>query len=67
MSNAEKYLMEHIPTMVGENHVSSMKLSTMISLLNGFHESELKKKAKPIINDKESFPGDSYFDDYYGR
>lgn len=33
---AEKYIQEHIHTMVGEHHVSSMELTTLISLLNGY-------------------------------
>ncbi len=35
-TEAEKYIQEHIPTMVGEHHVSSMELTTLISLLNGY-------------------------------
>lgn len=47
---AKDYIQEHIPTMVGEHHVSSMKLTTLISLLNGYASqskseiSDLKKQ-----------------------
>lgn len=49
MTNAEKYLRQQIPTMVGENHVASMKLTTMIALLHGYHESEVKNIASNTV------------------
>lgn len=50
---AEKYIREKIPTMVGENHVSSMKLTTIVSLLNGYHKSELKLLNLDIVSNNE--------------
>ena len=40
---ARDYIIEHIPTMVRDEHVSGMKLTTLVALLNGYHESEVKK------------------------
>ena len=36
MTVTEEYIREQIPTMVGKNHVSGMKLQTLIGLLNGY-------------------------------
>jgi len=50
---AEDYIKEHIPTMVREHHVAGMKLTTLISLLKGYHEHELHNHNKSKIETKE--------------
>lgn len=48
---AGDYIREHIPTMVGEHHVSGMKLTTLISLLNGYSEhTEVNRQREQLIN-----------------
>jgi predicted glycosyltransferase len=44
---AEEYIRKEIPTMVGEKeYVSSMKLTTLVALLNGFSSQRKKEKER---------------------
>ena len=55
-SKAEVYIREQIPTMVGENHVSSMQLTTLIALLNGYAEkSKRDLKEKDLTEEVKAF------------
>ena len=45
---AEDYIRKEIPTMVGDNHVASMKLTTLIALLNGYAQLEAETKGNKI-------------------
>jgi len=47
---ARDYIIEHIPTMVRDEHVAGMKLTTLVALLNGYHESEVKKLNIPDVS-----------------
>ena len=41
---AKEYIKEQIPTMVGDNYVSNMKLTTLIGLLNGYSTHQAQER-----------------------
>jgi hypothetical protein len=49
------YIIEHIPTMIRDEHVAGMKLTTLVALLNGYHESEVKKLNIPDVSKSVCF------------
>ena len=56
-TETEKYIREQIPTMVGEHHVSAMKLTTLIGLLQGYAQQSTLSESKAIaeiVGDKLS-------------
>ncbi len=45
-AETEKYIRKQIPTMVGEHHVSKMKLTTLIGLLQGYIQQSTLSESK---------------------
>ncbi len=45
-AETEKYIRKQIPTMVGEHHVSEMKLTTLIGLLQGYIQQSTLSESK---------------------